>query len=201
MGWYWKSWKGYRTTCPVKENSQQIKIGFGEDSPISSKKLEKKFGKCIQHVLSHKTPGMPKFLIVSPMTESKKISEEDQQKYQSGVGMLLYLVKCFCPNLANATRKLFKANNGVNCSVYKEPLHVIQYVLDKKIIGLKMEPTGNSKKPLDIMCFSDSNYAGVPLSRRSISGFILHILLTINVTEKCITFQLRGRMHFLIWGC
>ena len=45
---------------------------------------------------------------------SKKISAEDQQEYWLGVGMLLYLVKNFHPDFANATRKLLKANNCAN---------------------------------------------------------------------------------------
>ena len=44
-------------------------------------------------IVSHKTLGMHKFLIVRPMVESEKISLEDQQEYWLGVGMLLYLVK------------------------------------------------------------------------------------------------------------
>ena len=45
------------------------------------KNLEKIFGKHVQDVQSHKTPGMPKFLIVRLMIISKKISARDQQEY------------------------------------------------------------------------------------------------------------------------
>ena len=66
----------------------------------------KKFRKCMKDVWSHKTPGMPKLLIVKPMAKSKKFSAKDQQNYWPGVGMLLFLVKHLCPNLANITREL-----------------------------------------------------------------------------------------------
>ena len=46
--------------------------------------------------------------------EKKEILAEDQQDYQWGVGMLLYLVKYSCPDFANATRELSKANDGAN---------------------------------------------------------------------------------------
>ena len=65
--------------------------------------------------------------------------------------MLFYLVKHSCPNLANATRELSKANNGANPSAYKELLHVIRYVLDTKNLGLKIKPMGNSKEPWEII--------------------------------------------------
>ena len=59
---------------------------------------------------------------------------------------------------------------------YKELLHVIKYVLDMKNLGLKIKPTGNSNTPSEIVCFSNSDYAEDPVSRRSISGFILYVL-------------------------
>ena len=59
--------------------------------------------------------------------------------------MLLYLVKHSCPNLANATRELPKANDGANPVAYKELLRVIKYVIDMKNLGLKIKPTRNSK--------------------------------------------------------
>ena len=94
--------------------------------------MEKLFGKCLQDVLSHKTPGMPKFLIVRPMVDNEKISTKDQQEYLLGVGMLLYLIKHLYPDLANMTQELWKTNNGANSAAYKELLHVIKYVLDVK---------------------------------------------------------------------
>ena len=79
--------------------------------------------------------------------------------------MLLYLVKHLRPHLAKATRELSKANDGTNPAAYKELLHVIKYVLGTKNIGLKIKPTGNSDKPWEIVWFSDSDYAGDPVSR------------------------------------
>ena len=104
--------------------------------------MEQKFN-CVQDVQSHKTPGTPKFLIVIPMVDNKKISTGDQQEYLSGVGMLLYLVKHLCPDLAHATWELSKANDGPNLAAYKELLHVIKYVLDAKNLRL-MNPGKSS---------------------------------------------------------
>ena len=89
-------------------------------------------------IQSHKTPGMLKFLLMRPLIDSEKISIKDQQKYWPGVGMLLYLVKHSCPNLANTTRELSKTNDGVNPAAYKGLLCIIKYVLDTKNLGLKI---------------------------------------------------------------
>ena len=89
--------------------------------------MDKKFGKHIKNVCNHKTPGMPKFLVVRPTEEYERIYV-DQWRYWSGVHMVLYLVTHSCLNLANATRELSKANNRANFAAQKELLHVIEYV-------------------------------------------------------------------------
>ena len=111
-----------------------------------------------------------------PTEEREKISVEDQRIYRSGVGMLLYLVKHSRPNMANVTRELSKANDGANPTVYKELLRMIKYILETENLGLRLEPMGNSNEPWEIICFSDSDYVGDLVNRRSISGFVLYVL-------------------------
>ena len=74
------------------------------------------------------------------------------------------------------TRELLKANDGANPAAFKELLCGIKHVVDIKHLGLKIEPMGNANKPWEIVCFTSSDYAGDPVSRRSISGFILYVL-------------------------
>ena len=90
--------------------------------------------------------------------------------------MLFYLVKHLHPDLANVTRELSKANDGTNPVAYKKLLHVIKYVIDMKNLGLKIEPTGNSNNPWESVWFSNSDYAGDPVRRQSISSFVLYVI-------------------------
>ena len=39
----------------------------------------------------------------------------------------------------------------------------------------KDQPIGNANEPWEIVCFSNGDYAGDPVSRRSISDFILYV--------------------------
>ena len=144
--------------------------------PHLIKNVEKKFGKHMQDDWSHKIPHTSKLLIIRPMVISKKISMEDQQGYELGVSMLLYMVKHLHPNLANVTRELSKANDDANPAAYKELLCVIRFVLDTKNLVLKIEPMQNSNKLWEIVCFGDNDYAGDPVSKKSMSGFILYVL-------------------------
>ena len=54
------------------------------------------------------------------MIKSEKISVENRNEDQLGVGMLLYLVKTCRLDIANVTRKLSKANAGANHAAYME---------------------------------------------------------------------------------
>ena len=154
----------------------------------------KKFGNHIENLQSHKMPGMPKFLTVRPLIKSEKISMEDQKEYWSGVGMLLFLVKHSRPDIVNMTRELSKASDGANLVAFKDLLYVIIYILDKKNFSLKLKPTGNTNKPLQIICFSNSDYAGDLISKRSISDFILYVLDVLvcwwSEVQKCVTLSI-----------
>ena len=54
-------------------------------------------------------------------------------------------------------------------------LRVIKYVLDTRNLGLKLCPTGSKEEPWNIVCFTDSDYAGDEQSRRSVSGYIIYV--------------------------
>ena len=51
------------------------------------------------------------------MIDSEKISE-DEKEYQSRVKILLFLVKCSRPDIANASRDLFMENDGTNLAAF-----------------------------------------------------------------------------------
>ena len=98
--------------CKIKFSNDMKQAWLGQ--PHLIKNLEKKFGRLVLDYCSHKSPSTPRFLIMSPTEENKKISTEDQQDYQLDIDTLLYLVKHLHPYLSNMTRELLKANDGAN---------------------------------------------------------------------------------------
>ena len=106
--------------------------------------------------------------------ESKCISKGEQKLFRLGVGMLLYLVKHSRPDIANSVRELSKVLDGTTQDAFKELHRVIKYVLDTKTWGLKMRPTFDGDS-WDLVCYCDSDYAGDPDSRHSITGYILYV--------------------------
>ena len=92
----------------------------------------------------------------------------------------------------NPVRELSKVLDGTTPAAMKEMFRVIKYVLDTRGKGLRIEPTFGDSGPWDLVCYSDSDYAGDPDSRQSVSGFILYVKgvpstdqLVIKGTEKC----------------
>ena len=59
---------------------------------------------------------------------------------------------------------------------------VINNVLDTYNCGLKIVSNRNKEKPWDVVCLSNRDYAGEP-AMRSISGFILHRIVTLSSSE------------------
>jgi hypothetical protein len=68
------------------------------------------------------------------------LTDEEQKLYQTGVGMLLYLVKYSRPDISNAVREVSKGMKEATPDAMKELKQVVKYVLSTKNLGLKMEP-------------------------------------------------------------
>ena len=69
-----------------------------------------------------------------------------------------------------------KVNNGANPAAFCELLCVIMSILNIKNLGLKFEPSGDTSKPWEILCFSNGYSAGDVISTRSVSAFALYVL-------------------------
>jgi hypothetical protein len=61
------------------------------------------------------------------------LTPEQQTKYSSGVGMLLYLVKHSRPGISNAVGELTRVLDGATPEHWKAMLRVIKYVIDAKM--------------------------------------------------------------------
>ena len=89
--------------------------------------------------------------------------------------MLLYLVKYSRPDIANCVRELSKVLDSATGEAYNEMLRVIKFVLDTHDLGLRMIPTEGRDLPWVLVLYCDSDYAGDPDSRKSVSGYILFV--------------------------
>ena len=64
---------------------------------------------------------------------------DDFKNYQSGVGLLLYIVRHSRPDLSNCVRELSKSMTLTTRDNYKKLLRVIRYIYDTKYYTLNMK--------------------------------------------------------------
>ena len=160
-------------SCEININENSTKGTLRQ--PHLIKNLESKFGKEVENMQRYQTPGTPGKGVVRPEKETDKINPEEQKKFRSGVGMLLYLVKHSRPDIANAVRELSKSMDGATLAGMKELRRVIKYVLDTKMYGLKLEPE-REKEMWKLIAYTDSDWAGDKETRISVSGYILYFV-------------------------
>jgi hypothetical protein len=135
--------------------------------PDIIKNLERAFGNIVMDMRNFRTPMGPGITVSRPKENDETIGPTDQQKYRSGVGMLLYLVKLSRPDVSNAVRELSKVMDGAT-SDHVEMLHrVIKFVLITRERGVLINP--NLER--EVHAFVDSDYAGDSDNRRSITGY------------------------------
>ena len=97
-----------------------------------------------------------------PDKDDPVIAPEEQTKYRSGVGMLLYLVNHSRPDLSKAVRELTKVLDGVTQAHWKAMIRVIKYVLDTPMCALKLQPKmiEGSKEKYYVEGISGSEFSG-----------------------------------------
>jgi hypothetical protein len=124
--------------CKIIENKEKDTIWIHQPKLI--KNLEEQFGPLVAGMRTYKTPAAPSTNIQCPKKGEILISSEDQTKFWSGVGMLLYLVKHSQSDIANAVQELFKVADGATKDHWNKLLRAIKFTLDTKYLELKMKP-------------------------------------------------------------
>jgi hypothetical protein len=66
--------------------------------------------------------------------------------------------------------------DSATLGAYNELLRVIKLVVDTKTFGLKVQPKLDNNLGWDLKIFCNSNWAGDPKTRVSVTGFIIYLL-------------------------
>jgi hypothetical protein len=103
------------------------------------------------------------------------LTPEQQTKYRSGDGMLLYLVKHSSPDISNAVRELTKVLDGATPIQWKAMLRVIKYVIDTKMLAINLKPNFSKNNKIHIEAYSDSEFAGDRETRASVYGYVIFV--------------------------
>lgn len=88
--------------------------------------------------------------------------------YRQAIGSLIYLVSCTRPDLAFAVRKLSQYLESPLNHHWVAVKRVLRYLWTTRTKGL----TYDGKKGTNVIGYSDSDYAGCRVSRKSTSGYV-----------------------------
>ncbi len=138
-------------------------------------KIEKNFGEYTQKMQEYEMPAGSGEHIKRPDEDEPKIGPEEQRKYRSGVGMLLYLVKFSRPDISNAVRELSKVMDGATPAHMKSMLRTIKFVMDTRQRVLSFDLREQEGSQWTLKAFSDSDWAGSKDDRRSITGYCIYL--------------------------
>jgi hypothetical protein len=139
-------------------------------------RLNQKFGEEIKDMRKFMTSGTPRFKIQRSIEDVEVLDSENQKNYCSGVGMLLYLTKYSRPDISNIVRELSKCMDAASWGSYQELLRGIKFVDDTKSFGLKVQPRLDDDLEWNLKIFCDSDWAGDPETRISVTGFMIYLL-------------------------
>jgi hypothetical protein len=116
------------------------------------------------------TPAEPR----SVLMKGDKLSMEEQCKYRSGVGKLLYLMRWSRPEIMNSVRELSRFMQEASKAHLTAMYRVMKYCVGTPKRGLMIKPTefwdGDKKFEFIISGRSDSDFAKDVISRKSVSG-------------------------------
>jgi hypothetical protein len=139
-------------------------------------RLTQKFGEEVKKMRKYLTPGTPRFKIQKSIDGLEVINDYLQRMYRSGVGILLYLTNYSRPDISNIVRELSKCMNAAFWGSYQELLCVIKFINDTKSFGLKVMLKLDNDFSWSLKVFCDSDWAGYPETRVSVTGFVIYLL-------------------------
>jgi hypothetical protein len=124
--------------CKLNNNKTNDTVYIHQ--PKLLKHLKQEFGGLVESLKEFLTPAPPRTMVKRPDKEDILIPVDQQTKYRSGVGMLLYLVKHARFVIANSARELSKVADGATTAHWKLLLRCIKYVITTENLALKVKP-------------------------------------------------------------
>ena len=138
-------------------------------------KMEKAYKNELEKQREMNVPTPQGVKIIRTKENEEKMSETQQQKYRSGVGTLLYLVKHSRPDICNAVRELSMVMDAGTQEHYKRMIQVMHYVQKTKQKVLTFKPKKEDDDTWRVNGFSDSDWAGDTDNRKSVTGWCIFV--------------------------
>lgn len=112
------------------------------------------------------TPMIPNSHLVPATAEELAEFTSSGEDYRRAVGLLNYLVQCTRPDLALVASQLSQFLDKPGTAHWAAFKRVLRYLRLTTSLGLTL-----GGKPVELVAYSDSDYAGCPYTRRSTTGY------------------------------
>lgn len=114
------------------------------------------------------TPMIPNTHLVPATQAEKEEFKRSGENYRRAVGLLNYLVLCTRPDLALVASQLAQFLDSPGSLHWAAFKRVLRYLCHTRKVGITL-----GGGALELKAYSDSDYAGCPFSRRSITGYVM----------------------------
>ena len=109
-----------------------------------------------------------------PINE-EEIAEASKYPYMSVTGSLLYSAICTRPDIFYAVMQLARFNSNPGKPHIKASEQCLRYLQETSDMGIKYTVPKDKKAKIVIHAFVDSDWGGCPDTRRSTSGYVIHV--------------------------
>lgn len=128
------------------------------------------------------TPMIPNTHLVPPTDEEAQEFKDSGENHRQAFGLLNHLVSCTRPDLAFASSQLAQLLDNPGSLHLEAFKRILRYLNRTKGMGLKL-----GGKNLSFTAYSDSDYAGCPYTRKSVTGFCMMI------GDGCVSWRARKK--------
>ena len=154
-------------SCKVERDDKNRILWISQ--PHLLERLEKSCGEQVKNMKKFTTPGAPgRQIFIAQEGDNDILNDEEQTRYRSIVGMILFLVKHSRPDLANAVRELSKGMTQATKRSMKELMRTVKYIMETKKFKLKMQI--KDEMEWKVLGYSDADWGSDKQTRLSING-------------------------------
>jgi hypothetical protein len=100
---------------------------------------------------------------------SPRLSEANHSLFRQQVGFIQYIAQALRPDVAYAANQLAAVQHVPRERHQKAAIHCLRYLKGTATLGLCY----SLEKPQELRCYTDSDFAGCPGTRKSITGWVL----------------------------
>jgi hypothetical protein len=157
--------------CKITNNKTNVTGCIHQ--PKLLKHLNQDYGGLVESLKEFSTPAPSTSMVKCPNKEDTLVPVDQQTKYRSEVGILLYLVKHTRFGIAKSVRELSKVADGATIDHWKLLLRCIKYVITTENLALKVK-THKLEKLAELEGISDSEYGADQETNISVFGWNLY---------------------------